>query len=251
MSSIFKNSVFKNTIIKDFSPFDISDMALMLDGLNNKAFIFGDGNKVQQHGDDSGNGNDAINIASTHQPTYANNRITFDGNDYLTCIDNATLRMGAGEFTHIVVGKIVQSGQQQRFIMKGRAGAPPDKRYFLEVGADDKPKFSIDDATVAKSIVCSSTALNEDFIMTGVRNNTDQQLELYKNGVQCATPVNIGAYGSLDETNPTSLYIGAETNGTDYLVNGSYQLILMYKKRLKQWEFDNLHDWIKANYTIG
>lgn len=134
--------------------------------------------------------------------------LQFNGSpDRLEFGTSSLFNAGSGSFTMMGWGMIA-SGMTTAGVMFGKgANGGGQMRYKLEYdgGASNFLKFEIDDnGAGGKLDVFTTTALNDGLMhhIAGVRDNANNVIRVYVDGIQEATLAGAATYGNIDDTEP-------------------------------------------------
>ncbi len=155
--------------------------------------------------DSSGNGNTGTLV---NGPTWTtgqiNGALDFDGvNDYVDFGTGTSLDMGAGNFS---LSGWFKSGFGFGRTMAGKGGTGPGgTRYLITLDETDcgggmKIKVEIDDDTTKKFTCSSGSSFNDNAWHHAVLVRNGNNLRLYEDGQQVATPTDITGYGNINST---------------------------------------------------
>lgn len=229
------------------SPLEIGVAVLWLDGGVSSSIEL-NGSNISNANDLSGTGNDALQAVEASQPLYAEPNIIYDGtSDHLIITDNATVRMGSGDFTIAMVMDVDSS--LNRLISKGRGGSSGSnyKNYGITVN-NGAPRFNMDDDDTAVAVTGGTNIANSKVSVMVMRDGNEARILV--NGVDDATPKDITGMGSIDETNPTGLFIGRDANTASAYTTGNIPEVIMYKKALSAQEVIKLQNYLASNHGL-
>jgi hypothetical protein len=197
----------------------------------------------------TGNGTVADNNEAISLYTYGNPTLnssctldgscwSFDGNDYLSVLDDADFNVGSGEFTLVAWIKTTTAGATKGIQAKGTTGKG-GKRYELYVHGSGYGFFNLDDNAASKELVGSVVPVEDEewHMVVGVRNAS--VFALIVDTVVDTTSSSSG-YGSLDAAG--SIYhIGA---GADSSLNfqGNIDEVSVWKRALTSQEIQTLYN---------
>ncbi len=153
----------------------------------------------------------------------------FDGtDDYINLASPGTLNPGSASFS---VGAWVNTSSSAFGYIASKMNTGADAKYwYLAINAAGKAVFRISDISENDPLITGSTTINDGewhYIM-GVRDQPNDKLRIYVDGIEDATPVTDTVTGS--QTNSHTAYISRGQGGGYF--NGTIDEVSFYKTRV-------------------
>lgn len=167
--------------------------------------------------------------------------VVFDGvDDYLEVPDHADLDFGASDsFTVVAAGRWHIVAAAKTLISKYDASST---RWLINTDATPAVQFAINDgvAPSAVDVWTASPTARQLFVVAGVRNVADDDVETFVNGVGTGTPMTDGT--SLSLANASSLTIGGLGTVSQFF-NGQIFGTAIFREALTDAENLELGTW--------
>ncbi len=151
-------------------------------------------------------------------------------NDYFDIADDAGLDFANDEdFTVMVAGRIydVTPATVQAFVNKRAAAAAG---WTLRKPTSTPAQFLIHDGAGTQNDTSKSLTDGQSFVVAGVRNTTDDDLEAFLDGTGSGTPTTDPTTASL--ANATPMSIGSRNAGTDQFLDGEIHAVVLWREAL-------------------
>lgn len=243
-----------------WTPADLADLALWLDGDDDSTFTYSSGTLVSQWADKSGNGYHATQGTSANQASRSatvNGRgaLWFDGtDDWMTLGD--VLDLGTADLEVFVVAKRTNTGGG---VIGKYKVSPADGSWLVHIdtGSSAMKWSSVLDAG-AVAVATQAAAVNLDtHLVSAAFDRTDGQLRQRIDGVAAPATVNFTSDSASNRNTTTSAYIGALRNSADsgfqagYYFGGYICEIVVVASSLSTGDRDSLEQYLARKWQVA
>lgn len=218
----------------DFSPTDILNLALWLDGSDSSSITYSTGISVSQWSDKSGNNRHATQGVGASQPTYSGGAVIFDGvNDSLFTSNFVNT---SGSFTYFIVYSHPTTSASRVVFSNG---ADVNGFAFRLINSNQR----VNNNNGVAAMLDSNATPNQYEIVSVVRDTTPSAT-MYVNGSSVSLTLSTSSFA-----NPTfGLTIGSRQ--ADQFAAASIKEIIMYNRNLSFSEISQVHTYLNQKHLV-